>query len=163
MTGATLVIARLDRLARNVHFISGLKEAGVDFVACDNPTANRMTIYILAAVAEEEARSISIRTKLALAARKARGLPLGMNAHKRAGAVPIETSLKNLGRARAARTAQKEEAYRDYLPIVRGLRQAGKPLRAIAQELNSLGYLTRSGKPWSHVQVNRVLSLETAS
>ena len=60
---ATLIIAKLDRLARNVHFLSGLMEARVDFVCCDNPHANRLTLHILAAVAEDEARAISERTK----------------------------------------------------------------------------------------------------
>ena len=74
---AVLVIAKLDRLARNVHFVSGLMESGVEFVAADMPTVNRLTVHILAAVAEEEARMISARTKAALAAAKARGVRLG--------------------------------------------------------------------------------------
>lgn len=76
-SGATLIIAKLDRLARNVHFLSGLMESGVDFIACDNPHANRRTIHILAAVAEDEAQRISERTKTAMAAYKARGGTLG--------------------------------------------------------------------------------------
>ena len=74
-----LVIAKLDRLARNVHFISGLMETGVDFVAVDMPTADRFMLHVYAAMAEEEGRRISERTKAALAAAKARGVELGRN------------------------------------------------------------------------------------
>ena len=74
---ATLVIAKLDRLARNVHFISGLMESGVEFIATDNPNANRLMLHMLSAFAEHEATLISKRTKDALAAAKARGVRLG--------------------------------------------------------------------------------------
>ena len=74
---ATLIIAKLDRLARNVNFISNLMEAKVEFTAVDFPTANRLTVHILAAVAEHEALMISARTKAALQAAKARGVVLG--------------------------------------------------------------------------------------
>ena len=74
---ATLVVAKLDRLARNVEFLARVLNAGTEFVACDNPAANRLTLHILAAVAEAEAKAISERTKAALAAYKARGGKLG--------------------------------------------------------------------------------------
>src|SRR6202051_1034902 len=74
---AVLVIAKLDRLARNVHFISGLMESGVEFIAADMPTANKLTVHIMAAFAEHEAAMISARTKAALQAAKARGTNLG--------------------------------------------------------------------------------------
>lgn len=77
LTGAKLVIAKLDRLSRNVAFLANLMESGVKFIACDNPQANELTIHILAAVAEAERKAISERTKLALAAAKARGILLG--------------------------------------------------------------------------------------
>src|SRR5215210_6299967 len=77
MHGATLVIAKLDRLARNVAFVSNLMESGVEFSAVDFPQANRLTVHILAAVAEHEAKAISTRTRDALAAARARGKRLG--------------------------------------------------------------------------------------
>ncbi|WP_435416859.1 recombinase family protein [Parerythrobacter aurantius] len=77
-----LVIAKLDRLARNVHFVSGLMDSGVDFVAADMPQADRFMLHIFAAMAEEEGRRISERTKAALAAAKARGVKLGANGRR---------------------------------------------------------------------------------
>ena len=76
-TGATLLIAKLDRLARNVHFVSGLLESSVRFIAVDMPNADRFMMHVYAAMAEEEGRRISQRTKAALASAKARGVKLG--------------------------------------------------------------------------------------
>ena len=154
-----MVVAKLDRLARNVAFLSALMEAGVEFVAVDNPHANRLTIHILAAVAEDEARRISERTKSALAAAKARGTKLGSarpgnwkgREHLRQAAIRKAVQVATVVRAQ-----DTDEAYRDLAPLIRELRAAGKPLRAIA-ELNAQGYETRRGKPWNPMQVGRVL------
>lgn len=155
---ATLVIAKLDRLARNVYFVSGLMESGVDFVACDNPAASRLTIHILAAVAEDEARLTSERTKQALAAYKARGGLLGAARPGFTGHLADEAREK--GRTVAARVNSEKarEAYEDVIPTIEEMRQQGRTLREIAAELTSRGYQTRSGKEWNHVQVSRLLS-----
>jgi len=152
---ATLVIAKLDRLARNVAFVANLMEAGVDFIACDNPHANRLTVHILSAVAEAEARAISDRTKAALAAAKARGVVLGA-----AGARNLtrEGTLKGAAAAAVAIRRQKAAAYEDLLPIVRKLAKNGLSLRAIAAQLNTDGHTTRTGRDWNPVQVSRVLA-----
>lgn len=156
MAKATLVIAKLDRLARNVAFLSTLMEAGCDFKACDNPHADRFTIHILAACAEKEARDISARTKAALQAYKARGGKLG-------GARPECRNLSPIAMAngqRLAATARKATAtaaYAELRPIMVQLRQSGLTLRAVAAHLTSEGYTTRRGKPWNHVQVMNVL------
>ena len=115
---AMLVIAKLDRLARNVHFVSGLMESGVEFVAADMPAVNRLTVHILAAVAEEEARMISARTKAALAAAKVRGVKLG-NPHLLARC-PILAA-----RARDAQQAKARSRMQSVLPYLEQARVAG--------------------------------------
>ncbi len=149
---AILVIAKLDRLSRNVAFISNLMESGVEFVACDNPVADRFTVHIFAAVAEQEARKISERTKEALAAAKARGKRLGTNNLTREG------TLRGAAAGTAAIRARKAAAYSEVAPSVRELKQEGLSLRAIAARLNESGETTRSGRAWNPVQVSRVLA-----
>jgi DNA invertase Pin-like site-specific DNA recombinase len=150
---ATLVVAKLDRLARNVAFTSALMESGVDFLACDNPYANRLTIHILAAVAEDEARRISERTKAALEAAKRRGVKLG-------AARPECRNLTAAARRRGARNGgaavkqQADEAYVDLRDFLAALRPAFS-YQQIADILNQRGERTRRGKPWTDVAVLR--------
>lgn len=150
---ATLIIARLDRLSRNVAFIANLMEGDVDFVAVDNPQVNRFTLHILAAVAEEERRLISERTKAALAAAKARGVRLG--------APEGASNLKNCdaGRSRSAaiRSQKARERAKALSPILAELQ--GLSLNAKARELNRRGILTPRGKAWTPVQVKSVIEL----
>lgn len=155
-SGARLVIAKLDRLARNVHFTSGLMESGVDFVACDNPHANRLTIHILAAVAEDEAKRISDRTRAALAAYKARGGTLGA-ARPDGRRLSDQDGAKGRESARKAIKAKALASYADLAAAVAELRAEGLSLRAVATRLDGEGHTTRTGKPWNPVQVARVL------
>jgi len=155
-TRATLVIAKLDRLARNVAFTANLMDAGVDFLACDNPHANRLTIHILAAVAEDEARRISDRTRAALAAYKARGGVLGA-ARPDGRRLTADDAARGRERARAVRRANARAAVADLAPLMAELRAEGLSLRAIADRLNDEGHTTRRGAAWNPMQVKRVL------
>jgi len=132
---AVLVIAKLDRLARNVHFISGLMNSNVEFVAVDMPSANRLTIHVLAAVAEHEREMISQRTKAALAAAKARGTKLGNPRGAEAATI-----------ARAARRIQPPPA--EVRKLMNDWKQQGRGLREISRDLNRLNIRTPQGKSW---------------
>lgn len=154
--GATLVIAKLDRLARNVHFLSGLMEAGVAFVACDMPNANNFTLHIMAAVAEQEANMISVRTRAALTVAKARGTVLG---GKRDGQHTLTGDDRAKGGRLAAETkrAQARDKYADLVPTMEELKAAGSSLKAIADRLNADGHRTSTGAAWGPVQVMRAM------
>ncbi len=152
-SGARLVVAKLDRLARNVAFLSALMESKVEFVCCDNEHANKLTIHILAAVAEDEARQISERTRAALRAYKRRGGILGTPAN-------LTQAARRKG-ARAAGEAHRERARACYADLVGRLREertAGATLQAIADGLNTEGQTTQRGLPWSPTAVFRVLA-----
>jgi len=159
---ATLCVGKLDRLSRNVEFLARVMNAGTEFVACDYPAASRLTLHIMAAVAENEAAAISARTKAALAAAKARGTLLG-SARPGHWKGKEEVRLGGLEKARIASIKAKQEkaaeAYSDLIPAVKAMRAEGLALRAIAERLNSEGHTTRRGKPWNPVQVSRVLEL----
>lgn len=152
-TGATLLIARLDRLARNVRFISTLMEQGIPFVACDMPTATPFMLHIYAAVAEEEARAISRRTKAALAAAKARGVKLGGDRGYRPAAAPDA----RLGGDATKR--QADQAAHALAPILAELRAAGAAsLHQLAAGLTARGIATPRGGVWTATAVRRALA-----
>lgn len=154
---ATLIIAKLDRLARNVHFISSLMEAGVDFIAVDFPKANRLTVHILAAVAEHEAEMISARTKSALAAAKARGVKLGCQPGD-ADRMSAADRKKGTTASATKRAASAASRNADLLPVIEDIRADGvTSLLRIAEGLNDRGITTPRGGQWSAVQVSRVL------
>jgi DNA invertase Pin-like site-specific DNA recombinase len=145
---AKLVIAKLDRLSRNLAFIATLMERKVDFVCCDMPEANRLTIHIIAAMAEHERNMISDRTKRGLAAAKARGVKLGG---------------PKLPQARkAAQKAIRESAdrhARNVQPIIRDIQRAGaRTLREVAAALNARGIRTARGGQWHAMTVRNVLA-----
>jgi DNA invertase Pin-like site-specific DNA recombinase len=176
---AVLVITKLDRLSRSVFVTATLHKAGVEFVACDNPTANRLTIRILAVIAENEARMISQRTKDALKAYKASGRvskrirllhPDGVpkevieaTAGKLGASLPECCNLITEGRDRgvknaaASHRARANEAYVDLVPDMTAWYGGGMTLQAIADRLNLEGQSTRRQEAWNKVQVMRVL------
>jgi DNA invertase Pin-like site-specific DNA recombinase len=152
--GATLIIAKLDRLARNVAFISNLMDSSVEFVAVDMPTASRFTVHIMAAVAEQEAEMIAARTKAAMATAKARGTLLG----RRDSAIAAYASKGALASAelRGAKASKRAD---DLLPMILHIQASGAAsLREIAAVLNDKGVPTARGGEWSAVQVSRVLA-----
>jgi DNA invertase Pin-like site-specific DNA recombinase len=152
LRGAKLIIAKLDRLARNVAFISNLMESGVEFEAVDFPQANRLTIHIMAAMAEHEAKMISDRTKAALAAAKRRGVKLGGDRGAR-----LTAQARAAGRA--ALQAKAQARADDLAATVKELQAAGaESLRAIAEGLEARGIPAARGGKWSAVQVSRLLA-----
>lgn len=148
--GAKLLIAKFDRLSRDAHFLLGLEKAGIEFVATDNPHANRLTVGIMALVADEERRAISTRTKVALAAAKARGVKLGGD---RGAILTAEAKAKGV----EVRQAKAQGRATDLAPILSEIRAAGAAtLQAVADALNERGVPTARGGRWSPVQVQRV-------
>jgi DNA invertase Pin-like site-specific DNA recombinase len=145
---AKLIIAKLDRLSRNLAFIATLMDSGVEFIAVDNPHANKLTIHILAAVAQHEREAISERTKAALAAAKARGKKLGGPRL----AAARKASLK-------ARSAAADAFAANVRPIIEQIRASGVgSLRGVARALNARGVRTaRGGSEWTAAQVSNVL------
>jgi DNA invertase Pin-like site-specific DNA recombinase len=165
---ATLVIAKLDRLARNVAFISNLMESGVDFVACDNPHATRFTIHILAAVAEHKREMISQRTQAALAVVKRAITADGIWVSRRSGRRITRLGGPNARpgdrvaarTARRARTAIAKAYAADVRPYIDAARKAGcRSLGELAAALTARGIATPAGgRQWSRTQISRVIT-----
>ncbi len=154
-TGATLLISKLDRLTRDVPFLYRLRDEGVEFVACDNPNANKLMLTLMISFAEHEAEAISKRTKDALAAAKARGVklggPLGQKAfgqsYRHGSAVGVQV-------VKAKANGYAHELAED----VAAIRAEGvTTLQAIADALNTKGILTRTGGQWHPTSVSRLL------
>ena len=152
--GAKLIIAKLDRLSRSVSFIANLMESRADFVIVDLPDANRLTIHIMAAVAENEREMISKRTKAALQVAKARGVRLGN---------PYGISVEAAQRGRVLGTAARAERSRRFAEMMSGqvnrLRLEGLSLNAIARRLNEEGTLTARGMAgsWTATAVRKIV------
>ncbi|KAA0591982.1 MULTISPECIES: recombinase family protein [Azospirillum] len=151
LTGATLLIAKLDRLARSVAFIANLMESSVEFVAADMPYANKLTVHILAAMAEYEREAISERTRSALRAAKERGVKLG-GPNKGAN---LRNCAPSLGGQRSKEKA--DQMARSLLPIIEEARRSGKSsLREIAEFLNERGILSSRGGRWWPSQIRNI-------
>ena len=151
---AKLIIAKLDRLSRNLAFITTLMDAGVEFAAVDNPHANKLTVHFLAAAAEHEREVFSARIKVALQDAKARGKRLG-------NPRLAEAQARGLASLRAA----AGQFAANVLPVIREVQATGVTSRnAIAQALNERGVKTRHGRRWTHGTVahvlNRVVNIE---
>ena len=148
LKGASLVIAKLDRLSRDAAFLMGLEAAGVDFVAADMPHANRLTVRLMAVLAQEEREMIGARTKAALQAAKARGTVLG----GWKGGPVVDGKLGN-----DANRAKADAFAADVGPMTRAMRDRGLSLRQIAAELTKEGIRTARGGLWTAAAVRSVL------
>lgn len=153
---ARLLIAKLDRLSRNASFVMVLRDSEVDFVACDLPDANTLTIGIMASFAQHEAEQISKRTRAALAQKKARGFRLGKpenltDDHRTQGVIVIKEN------------ARLHPANRQASELIRLYQRDALPLRAIAERLNEHGFRTRYGKRFQCETVRRILKRQEPS
>jgi len=164
---ATLVIAKIDRLARNMAFIATLMESGLPFVCCDMPEADNFTIHILAAMAEREGKMISERTKAALQVLKDRGVKLGSarpghwDGLTRSGKSMAAQRQIGLEKARESNGAAIQESmsrqYEPIVPWIRDMRKSGTTLQGIVDALNAKGCRTRRDMPWNMGTLRRVI------
>jgi len=148
---ATLIVAKLDRLARNLHFVTSLQAANIDFLCCDMPTANRLTIHIIAAIAENEAQLISQRTKAALAEKKKQGIKLGN---------PLNNGLTTNSIAKGMKIRQQNalcnERNKQAGTLILSLRNGGSKWSEIVSQLNANGFKTRRECSFDITSVKRL-------
>lgn len=155
VTGAILLIAKLDRLSRNAAFLLALRDSGVRFIAADMPDANELTVGIMALVAQQEREAISKRTKEALGAAKARGQKLG-NPN---GAAALRSAQKGNGAAVSVLKASADAHARRLRPVLQDLAGHGTTsLGAIAAALNERGMLTPRGGTWHKSSVRNLIA-----
>jgi len=160
VTGATLVIAKLDRLSRNAAFLLTLRDSGVGFIAADMPDANDLTVGIMALVAQQEREAISRRTTEALAAAKARGVRLG-NPN---GAAALKRADKGNAAGVAAIRVAADSHAKNLQPVINSLASEGATsLGAVAEALNERGMLTPRGGRWHKSSVRNLLNRLGAS
>lgn len=155
MTGATLVVAKIDRLSRNLKFVTTLQESHLPFVCCDMPEADETTIHILVALAQKELKWGSIRTREGLAETKAAGTLLGAANPRIAVALEGRRGFRKAGRLSAKQRHRRAiKHYRNFIPLVRHLRPQ-TPWRQVADTFNASGYLTKDGMPWTKTTAHR--------
>jgi DNA invertase Pin-like site-specific DNA recombinase len=162
VTGATLVIAKLDRLSRNLAFIAALQDSGAKFVAADMPEANETMIQFMAVIAQHERKMISTRTKAALAAAKARGVRLG---HANLPALQaVGAGKPGWTKGADANRAAADQYARDVQPVIEDICAGGvTSLKRIAAELNARAILTARGGRWYATTVRNLLGRRAAS
>ena len=147
---AVLIIAKLDRLSRDVEFTFSLKNSDVEFVCCDLPEANTLSIGMMATFSQYERERISERTKAALAAKKARGFKLGTPAN-------LTDEARAKGRKAWSQIARSNTKWKRAASLIKQLRAQGKSLREIARELNEAGFKTAKDKQFTAMQVKRLI------
>jgi DNA invertase Pin-like site-specific DNA recombinase len=153
LTGATLVVAKLDRLSRNVAFLAALQDSGSKFIAVDLPQANELTIHIMAAVAQAERKAISRRTREALAAAKARGTKLG---GLRGDPANLRLGPKVSAARRAANALDRAQKVTRKIDQLRSVGIVS--LRQIAEALNQAGIFAPRGGAWAASQVRAAIN-----
>ena len=152
-TNSILIVAKLDRLSRNVAFTSKLLESDVEIVFCDLPQANRLILHIISSIAEYEAGLISQRTKQSLQAKKARGIKLGKSDNLMN---KFEQAIYNSSRTNKAKAENNPNNMRA-IALLRSLSMQGKSLSEMTDLLNEQGFVTSKGCQFQITQVKRLL------